>query len=114
VTPQECGDLLARIVLIDGRTVTPGVILAWHEVLADLDLDDCLDALTAVRRDNPDRIMPAHIRREVADMVEARRMRAKRWVPSPAALDDVDTYLAEYRAWHAAAGRRPSTREVTA
>lgn len=54
--------LLAKVTAFDQRTVGEADVLAWHEVLADVDLDDALAAVSRHYRDSPDRIMPSHVR----------------------------------------------------
>lgn len=59
----EVATVLIKVTAFDLRTVGEADVLAWHEVLADVDLPDALAAVTRHYRDSTDRIMPAHVRK---------------------------------------------------
>lgn len=76
MTPQETGDVLAKAAAFDQRTVGTADVLAWHEVIGNLDLADCLEAVTVHYRESTARAMPADIRKlatAVRDRREARQ-----------------------------------------
>lgn len=68
----ETGAVLAKAAGFDNRTVGDANILAWHEVLGDLDVRDCLRAITLHHSDSTEYLMPAHIRR-IAEKVRSDR-----------------------------------------
>ncbi len=72
---QETGTLLAKTAAYDNRTIGQGNVLAWHEALGDLHLNDCLQAVTLHHRSSAEYLMPVHIRRLAA---EVRRERQER------------------------------------
>ena len=76
-TLEHTATILAKIAAVDRRIVGEVEIMAWHEVLNDLEPDDCLEAVAILRKETSDWLMPAHIRRVVAD-IEKRRTAAKR------------------------------------
>jgi hypothetical protein len=63
VTPDETALVLAKAALVDMRTIGEPDVMAWHEILADVELNDALAAVTRHYRDSTDRIMPAHVRK---------------------------------------------------
>jgi hypothetical protein len=73
VNRSETALLLGAIAARDQRTVGETDVLAWHEDLEDLDFADCRAAVTRHFRDSTERIMPAHIRRHVRAIRDARR-----------------------------------------
>lgn len=78
---------------------------AWHDLLRDLDLEDCKQAALTVARRQPF-VAPAEIRAEVR-RVRALRLKGFVYVPTPGD-DDPEIYLASVRAQRAAvaSGRR--------
>jgi hypothetical protein len=70
---------------------------AWHELLGDLSLEDCKQAVTAVARRQPF-VAPAEIRAEVRRIREERIARSV--IPAPPAelTDDPERYQAVLRA----------------
>lgn len=78
---------------------------AWHDLLGDLDLQDCKEAAAEVARRQPF-VAPAEIRAQVK-RVRALRLKGFVYVPTPGD-DDPDIYLASVRAQRAAvaSGRR--------
>lgn len=83
---------------------TPDV---WHDLLGDLELEECKQAAATVARRQPF-VAPAEIRTEVK-RVRAQRLKGFVYVPTPGD-EDSDVYLASVRAQRAAvaAGRRPA------
>lgn len=79
--PGDVARVLAKCNLLDRRFGEPSVeeAAAWYEVLHDLDGDDALAAVTRHYRVSRDQIMPADIRRHVAEIQAERRRRQ----PSP-------------------------------
>lgn len=70
--------LLAKVTAFDQRTVGEADVLAWHDVLGDLDLADALAAVSMHYRESTERIMPAHIRKLVREIrAERRRIEEK-------------------------------------
>lgn len=72
---EEIGVLLAKAAGYDNRTVGQGNILAWHEALADLRLDDCLRAVALHHRSSTEYLMPAHVRRLAQEVRRERQDR---------------------------------------
>jgi hypothetical protein len=60
---EQAGAVLAKAAAFDNRTIGDANLLAWHEILGDLDVDDCLDAISQHHRESTDYLMPAHVRR---------------------------------------------------
>jgi hypothetical protein len=71
-TITDTSRILAKIASMDRRTVGETDIMAWHEVLGDLDPQDCLNAVATHRRESTEWLMPVHVRRIVADIVKKR------------------------------------------
>jgi hypothetical protein len=66
MTPDETATVLAKAAAYDRRTVGRADVAAWHEALHDLDLADCLHAVTShYQQPSPDWLMPGHIRAHV-------------------------------------------------
>lgn len=87
---EETGALLAKAAGYDNRTVGMANVLAWHEALSDLQLDDCLQAITLHHRSSPDYLMPVHVRRHA---VEVRRDRQRLELENERRLE-LETYAA--------------------
>lgn len=63
---DELVDLLTAVAVYDRRQVGRADITAWTPVVGDLDLEDCLTAVVAFRRDQPGVwLEPGHIRQLV-------------------------------------------------
>lgn len=65
--------LLATISTIDNRRLDETTVQAWHGVLGDLDIDECMEAVRRHFAKSTDWLMPAHIRATVAAIREQRR-----------------------------------------
>lgn len=72
MTPAEVAKVLTKAAAFDQRSIGESDVLAWHEVLAEVDFGDGLAAVTAHYADNTDRIMPAHVRRHADEFRRAR------------------------------------------
>lgn len=70
---SETAVLLGLAAARDQRTVGETDVRAWHEDLEDIDFDDARQAITRHYRESTDRLMPAHVRRLVAEIVRERR-----------------------------------------
>lgn len=95
----ETGELLAVVGAVDRRQAAgEAEILAWQELLADVNLDDALDAVREHRRASTDWIQPAHVLRGVRKIRSARLDAAA--TNLEAFPNDVDgvSYLDELRA----------------
>lgn len=75
MTPEEIGRILAAAAARDNRTVGVTDVMAWREDIGDLDYRDALAAVSRHYRESTDRLMPAHVRRLVAQ-IERDRWRA--------------------------------------
>jgi hypothetical protein len=77
MTPGETARVLGKAAAFDQRTVGAADVAAWHEAIGDLNDDDALAAVTRHYQQTDQRIMPAHLRRLVAE-IERERRRAVR------------------------------------
>jgi hypothetical protein len=73
VTPHEIGMVLAKAAIFDQRNVGDSDILAWHEILKEVDVRDALDAVGRHYCDSRERIMPTDILRLIPTMRHARQ-----------------------------------------
>jgi hypothetical protein len=113
VSRGDAARLLALAAAFDRRTVGEEDAVAWADVLADLDAEDCAKAIRDHYRDQTAWIMPAHIRTAV------RRARAERITRDPEPVpdadpDDVPAYLAALRAGRRRQARAERARPVAA
>ncbi len=107
--------LLAKAQLVDNRTVDEYVIEAWHEVVAALDYDDAMAALTEHRRTSTEYLTPAHIVTGVRAIRKARLDRGTNSEGIPDAdPDDVTAYLAALRERRVQLAAGDTPRPVTA
>lgn len=58
----QTNDLLTHIQIIDNRQIGDSTVLAWHELVEDLDLDAALEAVRLHFRESTEYLKPAHIR----------------------------------------------------
>ena len=63
---KETATLMAKIHVYDNRKVDEPTVLAWHEALGDLPLDECLAAVAEHFRESTRWIMPADVRGRTA------------------------------------------------
>lgn len=69
---EETGRVLAKCASYDRRKIGDADVIAWFQVLGDLPYNDCIAAVVAHYTDSTDWIMPAHVRRRVRDIRDAR------------------------------------------
>ncbi|MFD4957118.1 hypothetical protein [Microbacterium sp. NPDC058389] len=62
---QQTSELLARVQVIDNRRVEEATILAWHELLDDVDLPTAVEAVRLHFRESTAYLTPAHVRQNV-------------------------------------------------
>lgn len=86
----QTAEVLAAVQLYDARKIDEATIKAWHRMLADYSLSDCLAAIEEHFKTSTDWMLPAHIIRRVKS-VRARRLQlAGSPVLSPADELDAD------------------------
>ncbi|MEA5453286.1 hypothetical protein SPF06_00990 [Sinomonas sp. JGH33] len=61
MTPDETKKFLAKVQIIDSRTVDLATIATWHEAIGHNDFADVMMALDAHRRSSTAWVTPAHI-----------------------------------------------------
>lgn len=59
---KETTDLLVRVQIIDNRRVEEATILAWHELVEDLDYRMAVEAVRLHFRETTAYLVPAHVR----------------------------------------------------
>jgi hypothetical protein len=77
VNIEDVGLVLAKLAAFDQRTVGNADLLAWHEVIGHMDVQDCLAAVTEHYRESANRAMPADIRRIAISLRDARHSRER-------------------------------------
>lgn len=73
MNPGDVSRVLAKAAAYDQRTVGEADVLAWHEVLSDIEFADALVAVAKHYAENTERIMPAHVRRLAIEIDRSRR-----------------------------------------
>lgn len=68
---QETGQLLMLIQIVDNRRVDEAVILAWQELLDDVEFAVAREAVRLHRRESVAWLTPAHVRANVERIVAA-------------------------------------------
>lgn len=68
---QETTDLLVRIQIIDNRRFEEATVLAWHELVADLDFPAAVEAVRLHFRESTAYLVPAHVRQGVERIMRA-------------------------------------------
>lgn len=68
---QETGQLLMLIQIVDNRRVDEAVILAWQELLDDVDFPVAREAVRLHRRESVVWLTPAHVRANVERILSA-------------------------------------------
>jgi hypothetical protein len=68
---QETTDLLTRIQVIDNRRVEEATVLAWFELVGDLDHGVAVEATKLHFRESKEYLTPAHVRANVERMQAA-------------------------------------------
>lgn len=76
---QQTTELLVLIQIIDNRRVDEAVVLAWHELLDDVDFAAAREALTLHRRECVDWVTPAHIRANIDRILRADSAPTDEW-----------------------------------
>jgi hypothetical protein len=72
VNHEQTALVLAKAAGIDQRTVGAADVLAWHEIIGDLEYADALAAVSAHYAESSDRLMPAHVRRHALAIARER------------------------------------------
>lgn len=73
-------ELLAYAAACDARTVGDADVLAWHDILAPLDFEDCQKAMRLHYRRQPDvRLKPGHLWQMCATRTDAEAAVVDRW-----------------------------------
>lgn len=68
---QETNELLLRIQIIDNRQVGDSTVLAWHELLDDVDLQLAIEATRLHFRESTSYLTPAHVRQNAERIARA-------------------------------------------
>lgn len=75
---EQTSFVLAKAAAIDNRNQSDAAILAWHEIIGDLDYRDALAAVTRHRIDSPDvYLQPGHVLRLAAQVRKERQDRER-------------------------------------
>lgn len=72
MTRSETAILLGLMAGRDSRRVDETMVAAWHQDIGDIDFEDANQAVSIHYQESTDRIMPAHIRRLVTQIVRER------------------------------------------
>ena len=59
---EDTNQLLIRIQVIDNRQIGDSTVLAWHELVEDLELAPALEAVRLHFRESREYLTPAHVR----------------------------------------------------
>jgi|SRR5690606_16866239 len=94
---SDTAKVLALISAVDRRVVDEATVAAWHDLIGDLPLQDCLEAVRAHRRESTEYLVPAHVRRRVVAVMADRVARVGDPLPL-ADPDDVAAYQAARKA----------------
>lgn len=62
---RETTELLTRAQLIDNRRVEEATVLAWHELVDDIDFAPAVEAVRLHFRESTAYLVPAHVRKNV-------------------------------------------------
>lgn len=89
----DTAKVLALVSAVDRRVVDEATVAAWHDLIGDLPLADCLEAVRAHRRESTEYLLPAHVRARVVSVVRDRVARAGDLLPG-VDPDDVAAYQA--------------------
>lgn len=93
MTHDEVIDLLSTAAAYDRRKVGKADVIAWHAAVKDLDYLDAQDAVVGHYSENTDWLMPAHVRRRVKAIREARLARQILPAPDAELADEPGPYL---------------------
>lgn len=72
---KQTGMLLAKIALVESREATNETILAWQEILCDVNFDDAMEALVQHYRHSTESCKPAHVVRGARAIKEEKKKR---------------------------------------
>lgn len=97
MTPGDTARVLAKAAAYDQRTIGEADVLAWHDAIGDLDFADAMAAVTRHYRDHIERMMPAHVRKAVAEIRAGRRPAIAAPEANPPDWPAVRAMLAELR-----------------
>lgn len=88
---EQTAALLARVQVIDNRKVDEATVLAWQELLGDVDYPAALEAVKLHFRESTAYLLPAHVRANVTRIMTAEDAPVDEWgnrlEPDWAALD---------------------------
>lgn len=62
---QETNQLLIRMQVIDNRQIGDSTVIAWHELVGDLDYGMAVEAVKLHQRESMAYLTPAHVRANV-------------------------------------------------
>ena len=62
---SETAKILAKIQLLDNRTVDRTIVEAWHEAIGRFEFADAMAALTLHRQESTEYVLPAHIKSNI-------------------------------------------------
>lgn len=94
---SEIATLLAMVAAFDRRTVGEADVVAWHEAIGDLRLEDARSAVVAHFRTSRDWLMPLDVRTAVTAMRRDRLERDMPTDPPDADPNDPAAYIAALR-----------------
>ena len=77
MTKTETAELLTVIAAFDRRTLGDADVEAWHLIIADLDRDDCAEAVKHHYATRRDWLMPADVRAFAVDAARRRQGRER-------------------------------------
>lgn len=97
MTPEEVIDLLTTAAAYDRRKVGKADVLAWHAAVGDLDYLDAQNAVVGHYSETTDWLMPAHVRKRVKAIREARLAREALPAPGAELADKPGAYKAAVR-----------------
>ncbi|GAA0853315.1 hypothetical protein ACFQVD_26730 [Streptosporangium amethystogenes subsp. fukuiense] len=92
MTDDEIIDVLTTAALYDRRKVGKTDVIAWREVIGDLDFPDARDAVIGHYTDSTDWLMPAHVR------VRVKAIRTRRLERSPLPAPNPEIGARDYQA----------------
>jgi len=108
---SETAKILAKIQLIDNRTVDLETVKAWHEAIGRFEFADAMTALTLHRQDSTEFVMPGHIKDNVR---RAKAMRASNEARQRAILTSRAREILAARGEEATPVRMQEVRELLA
>lgn len=69
----EANRLLTYVASVDGRRIDDATVIAWHSIVGDLHLADCMEAVRRHFANSKDWLMPAHVREAAIKLRDERR-----------------------------------------